>query len=637
MCGFTGFWGAPTQPAEALCALVGRMADTLAHRGPDDRGVWADARSGVALGFRRLSIVDLSIEGHQPMSSADGRHTLVFNGEIYNFVELREELEREGVAFRGHSDSEVLLGALNRWGTARTLERVVGMFAFACWDQRERRLVLARDRLGKKPLYYGSFGTTLLFGSELKALVAHPQFAGELDREALALFFRHNYVPAPFSIWRGVKKLRPGTWLEFSAAESGCEHVYWDALELATRVQPLPMDALEAEEALLEHLRTAVRQRLFADVPLGAFLSGGIDSSLIVALMREASPDPVRTFTIGFREQGFDEAQYARKVATHLGTEHTELYLSAQEALEVVPHLSEVWDEPFADSSQIPTLLVSRLARTQVRVALSGDGGDELFGGYARYHLAQRWRRVFAVVPGGVARGLAQALERAGARVPLRLSRLPRRTLRLAQLFGARSRTSFYRALISHWDQPERLVLGAHEPTTLLEHNTLAGRTEFIEEMMLLDLVTYLPGDILCKVDRASMSQSLEARAPLLDQRLVEFSWRLPLALRVGPAPGKQLLRRLLARYVPLALFERPKQGFSIPISQWLRGPLRGWAEELLDERRLAREGVLDPTLVRAHWREHRDGRADWGYLLWDVLQFQAWKERWLPECGGGP
>ena len=466
MCGFAGFWGDASQPAETLFLRVGRMADALLHRGPDDRGVEVDAPAGFALGFRRLSILDLSAEGHQPMTSHDGRFTLVFNGEIYNFAELRAELERAGATFRSRSDTEVLLAALVAWGPARALERVVGMFAFALWDRRERRLVLARDRLGKKPLYYGQFGATLLFGSELKALVLHPAFERELDRDALALFFRHNYVPAPRSIWRGVQKLRPGTWLEFSAPGVAREHVYWDAFASASRAfaEPLRLDAGAAEEALLEHLRTAVRQRLFADVPLGAFLSGGIDSSLIVALMREARSDPVRTFTIGFREQGFDEAHFARKVAEHLGTEHTELYLSSAEARAVVPRLSEVWDEPFADSSQIPTLLVARLARTQVRVVLSGDGGDELFGGYVRYHLARRWRRVFAAVPAGVARGLARVLERTGARIPPGMTRLPRRTRRLAQLFGARSRTSFYRALVTHWDQPERLPARGSPP-----------------------------------------------------------------------------------------------------------------------------------------------------------------------------
>jgi asparagine synthase (glutamine-hydrolysing) len=636
MCGLTGLWTFGEEREEELAATVLGMAEVLHHRGPDDGGTFVDARAGLALGHRRLSILDLSEQGHQPMLSQDGRHVLVYNGEVYGFRELRAELEREGARFRGGSDTEVLLAALTRWGVERALGRLVGMFAFALWDREERSLVLARDRLGIKPLYWGLAGGRLLFGSELKALRACPSFEPELDRDALALYFRHNYVPAPHTIYRGVSKLRPGTWARITADGAVEERSYWSAREVARAGarDPLTADVGEVDDRLDALLADAVRLRRVADVPLGAFLSGGIDSSLVVALMQEAGGEPVRTFTIGFAEAAYDEAGHARAVARHLGTDHTELVLSPDEVLATVPELSEHWDEPFSDSSQIPTLLVSRLARRSVTVSLSGDGGDELFGGYHRYRAAARIRRAVQRVPPVGRRVVSLALRTGAAsleRVPLPAGRAPRRMRTASELLGAPGESALYRELVSHWRRPEALVRGATEPVgEAFQPELAAEEPAFDRRMMLIDTLTYLPDDILTKVDRASMATGLEARVPLLDHRLVELAWRLPTDVRVGPDPGKAPLRRLLARRLPPELFERPKMGFGVPLAAWLRGPLRDWGEALLCERRLEAEGVLEPRLVRRRWREHVSGRADWGYHLWDVLVFQAWRERWL-------
>jgi len=632
------------------------MGATLAHRGPDDAGTWCDPAAGVALAHRRLAILDLTSEGHQPMVARDGKRVLVYNGEVYNFAELRAELEARGARFRGRSDTEVLLESLALHGVERTLGRLVGMFAFALWDGEARELVLARDRLGIKPLYWGTGaggggdGATLFFASELKALRAHPGFEARLDRDALTLYLRHNYVPAPRSIYVGVQKLPPGCWARVRAPGSVELRTYWDARDVARRGLADPR-ALGYEEAVLELervLRTAVRDRLVADVPVGAFLSGGIDSSTVVALMQQETGRPVRTFTIGFNEEGFDEAAHGARVARHLGTDHTELYVTSDEARAVVPSIPEHWDEPFSDSSQIPTFLVSRLARQHVTVSLSGDGGDELFGGYPRYYLARRLRRALRFVPRGTRRALAAAL---GAIAPASWDRLSRtggrlvplgaqvgwvgqRAARLSELLGTLEDGGLYRSLVSHWKEPAALVPGSAEPATALSDPAYDEEfTDELDRMMLLDTKTYLPDDILCKVDRASMAVGLEARVPLLDHRVVELAWSLPQDVRVGPAPGKRLLRGLLARHVPRELFERPKMGFGIPISEWLRGPLRAWGEELLDPRRLTREDNLRPEPIRARWEEHLAGRRDWGYYLWDVLVFQAWHARWM---GGG-
>lgn len=645
MCGITGFWTG-RRLALPLDEAVRRMSGALSYRGPDDEGAWTDEGAGVALGHRRLSILDLSPEGHQPMPSRSGRYQIVFNGEVYNFAEVRRELEGRdpSVRFRGHSDTEVILAAVEAWGLEAAVRRFVGMFAFALWDREERVLHLVRDRLGIKPLFYGWAGGSLLFGSELKALRAHPEFEGEIDRGALSLYLRHNCVPAPYSIYRGVRKLPPGCILSLRSPgdREARPAPYWSAREVAEAGAADPVTSVEeAREELERRLMEAVRLRMIADVPLGAFLSGGVDSSTVVALMQAQSPRPVKTFTIGFAEGTYDEAEHARAVAGVLGTDHTELRLTPEEAMSVIPLLPEMYDEPFSDSSQIPTYIVSRLAREQVTVALSGDGGDELFAGYNRHFWGERiWRRA-GRVPAGVRRAAARAMTSVGPeawdRAYGRLSPLLPPSLRvrnpgqqlhkLAGVLPADSPEAMYRALTSHWGDPP-LVSGAAEPPTLLtDPAAQAALPDFTSRMTYLDLVTYLPDDILTKVDRASMAVSLEARVPLLDHRVVEFAWRVPVSMKVRDGQGKWLLRQVLYRHVPRELIERPKTGFGIPIDSWLRGPLRDWAESLLDERRLREDGFLDPAPVRRRWEEHLSGRRSWQHHLWDVLMFQAWLE----------
>jgi asparagine synthase (glutamine-hydrolysing) len=644
MCGLTGFVEpAMAAPAAELHARVGRMAATLRHRGPDAGGAWADAEAGVALGFRRLAIIDLSEEGNQPMVSACGRYVTVFNGEIYNFRELRQRLESAGHSFRGHSDTEVLLAAFSAWGVEPALRRCNGMFALAVWDRTSRVLQLARDRVGEKPMYYGWAGDVLLFGSELKALRAHPGFRAEIDRNALSLYLRYKYVPAPWSIYRGIRKLPPGTLLTLDCEVPGLlpePAPYWSAREAAEAGPDHRMDVGEATEQLDALLRDAVGLRMEADVPLGAFLSGGIDSSTVVALMQAQSSRPVKTFTIGYEDQDFDEAVDARAVARHLGTDHTELCVTPRECIEAVPRLPALYDEPFGDSSQIAVYLVSELARRHVTVSLSGDGGDELFGGYNRYvwgpEMWRRTRRIPAPLRHAAAGLLTSRSPESWERLLRRAGRLSPRAAnqrlagdklyKLAGLLGVDRPEELYLELVSHWKEPASVVLGAQEPPTpATDPSRWAGVPGPAEHMMYLDLVTYLPDDILTKLDRASMGVSLEARVPLLDHRVVEFAWRVPLEMKVRDGTAKWLLRQVLFRYVPAPLVERPKMGFGVPIDRWLRGPLRDWAETLLDRSRLAADGYLDPRPVRARWEEHLSGRRDWQYPLWDVLMFQAW------------
>jgi asparagine synthase (glutamine-hydrolysing) len=625
------------------------MNATLVHRGPDDAGVWTDAAAGLALGFRRLAILDLSPEGHQPMASASGRYTLAFNGEVYNFLELRAELEGLGHRFRGHSDTEVMLAAFEEWGVEASVPRFNGMFAFAAWDRQGRRLVLARDRLGVKPLYYGWAGGAFLCGSELKALRAYPGFAPDIDRGALALYLRHNYVPAPLSIYKNVFKLPPGTLLSLDTPQppGPTPVAYWSVRAVAERgaAEPFRGSDRQAVVELDALLRDSVKHRMIADVPLGAFLSGGIDSSTVVALMQAQSSRPVKTFTIGFREDAYDEARYAGGVARHLGTDHTELYVTPAETLAVIPRLPDIYDEPFADSSQIPTFLVSQLARRHVTVSLSGDGGDELFGGYTRYFATNSvWRKI-SWVPKPVARAVASGLVtvpppaynafsfllRGPMRRLGRVGPLGDKVHKFADLLGRDSLEGFYQSFNSHWPRPADVVVGGHEPTTVMtDPAQRLGRPGVMDRMMYLDTVTYLPDDILVKVDRASMAVSLEARVPLIDDhRVAEFAWRLPLAMKVRDGQGKWLLRQVLEQYVPKKLYDRPKMGFGVPIDEWLCGPLREWAEGLLDPQRLRREGYFHPEPVRRKWDEHLAGRRRWHYHLWDVLMFQAWLERW--------
>lgn len=649
MCGITGFWTPEGLNADAARTILVAMTDTIRHRGPDDADTWIDPAAGIALGFRRLAIIDLTPTGRQPMTSASGRHVIVFNGEIYNFHELRRELADLGVRFRGRSDTEVLLEAVETWGLHRTLERCNGMFAFALWDKAERTLHLARDRAGEKPLYYGWSGRTLLFGSELKALRAHPEFHPEVDRNALALYLRRGYVPGPYSIYLGVNKLRPGTWLTVRPDRFGAgaaPTAYWSPREVAERActdrfRGTPADAVEELHALLSD---AVKLRMESDVPLGAFLSGGIDSSTIVALMQANSATPVRTFAIGFHDERHDEARHAAAVARHLGTQHTELYLTPAEALAVIPRLPTLYDEPFADTSQIPTFLVSELTRRHVTVSLSGDAGDELFGGYRRHRLGPAVWRGIRWIPLPLRRGLAAVLEPSrgpgdGA-VAAALSRLTRRLTgkrnfvervrQAAQILPLESPIELYHYIMSFWKDPTVLLPGAHEmvvPATDPARWPHLG-TSAEEIMMYLDAVAWLPDDILVKLDRASMGTSLEARIPLLDHRVIEFAWRLPLDIRLRGAKGtKWPLRQVLYRYVPRDLVDRPKRGFHMPVADWLRGPLRDWAEALLDERRL-RDSGLNPAPVREKWAEHLAGTTRWDYHLWTVLMFSAWTER---------
>ena len=630
MCGVAGFWQpGSTDDGAILRARAGAMADTLVHRGPDDAGTWAEASRGIAFGHRRLSIIDLSREGAQPMKSASGRYVLAFNGEIYNYRELRREIESASteVSWRGNSDTEVMLAAIERWGVERALTRLQGMFALCIWDGIENVLHLARDRVGEKPLYYGWANRVLLFGSELKALARHPAWQGEIDRDAVLQFMRLAYVPAPRSIYRGIGKLLPGTLASFAldslrAGEPPRLVRYWSLEQAAYEALDHPVsDERAAVDELEFLLRQAVRRQMVADVPLGAFLSGGVDSSTVVALMQAQSLDPVRTFCIGFRESHFDEAIHARAVANHLGTDHHEIYVSAEDALEVVPQLPRMYDEPFGDSSQIPTHLVARLARQQVTVSLSGDGGDELFCGYERYRLANRVRLAASALPPGAAAMLG-AIQRIIPPGPFAI-----RVQKLTRALRSGTEEGIYRELISQWSDPAALV--THPPAHDAGLNWEAeGRlTDFASRMMFHDTKTYLPDDILVKLDRAAMAVGLETRVPLLDHRVVEFSWRLPAAMKCRRGISKWALRQVLYRYVPRKLIERPKMGFGIPIHSWLRGPMREWAGGLLAEDRLLREGLLNPRAVRVRWQEFLEGRGNWQYGLWNVLMLQAWLE----------
>jgi asparagine synthase (glutamine-hydrolysing) len=655
MCGLTGFWDmTAARDASAQRAIVRRMARTMTARGPDDSGEWVDPAAGIALGFRRLAIVDLSPAGHQPMESASGRYWMVFNGEVYNFESIRRELQVQGLApaFRGHSDTEVMLAAIEAWGPEAAVKRFVGMFAVALWDRQERVLHLVRDRLGIKPLYYGWAGNCFLFGSELKPLRAHPDFCAQVDPNSLALMLRHCYVPTPYSIYQGFYKLPPGTilTLQTGGVLLPAPVPYWSARAVAEAGLADPFRGAEAEavERLDALLREAVSLRMIADVPLGAFLSGGVDSSTVVALMQVQSSQAVKTFSIGFHEDSYNEAQHAKAVAKHLHTDHTELYLSADEAMSVIPRLPTMYDEPFADSSQIPTYLVSEMARRRVTVSLSGDGGDELFAGYTRYIWSKVFWKKFGWVPPRLRRMSASMINsvspiiwdevyrKAAPILPktLRQNHLGDKAIKFAELLSESSQETLYRLLVSHLDRPADVVRNACEPPTVLTSpEQWANIPDFTSWMMFMDTVTYLPDDILTKVDRASMGVSLEARVPLLDHRVVEFAWRLPFSMKMRHGRSKWLLRQVLYQYVPEALIERPKMGFAIPIGAWLRGPLRAWAESLLDTRRLQDQGFFHPEPIRQKWAEHLAGRYNWQYWLWNVLMFQAW----LEEQGTAP
>ncbi len=638
MCGIAGFWGVGggmRAPEETLH----RMARVLAHRGPDGEGAWYDPAAGLGLAHRRLAVLDLSPAGAQPMVSENGQHVLVLNGEIYNHRELRTGVGGESRSFRGHSDTEALLEAIAQWGVVEATRRAVGMFAFAHWDRTTHTLSLGRDRLGEKPLYVGWQGDTLLFGSELTALREHPRWEGRIDRDAVQSFMALSYVPSPASIFEGIRKVTPGTILSFQSPavnDAGVETRYWDPMELLSHDL---MDGSDAEclTSELEHvLQTAVASQTYADVPVGAFLSGGIDSSLVVALMQRQSTQRVRTFTIGFTDPTYDEAPWARAVASHLGTDHSEVYLSPSDLLEYAPGIPQKYDEPFADSSQIPTALVASVARREVTVSLSGDGGDELFGGYDRYHLWNRIRRTppalrraasagIGRIPDGAWRTFSRLVAAGGA--PSRARRLlGDRARKFAGLLGAGTVEDYHWAISSafrgdrlgdtdtaRWQAPDE---GRGLPRALGDS----------ERMMFLDLLHYLPDDLLAKVDRATMAVGLESRAPFLDHRVVEAAWRVPMPYRIRDGKGKWILRQILRRHLPSNLIDRPKQGFCVPLDAWLRGPLRGWAGDLLFPMSSDKESHLDGALLRSVWQEHQAGDRNWSHLIWNAVVFEAWR-----------
>lgn len=648
MCGFVGFLGGVVS-ADRSESLLRNMADTLFHRGPDDGGYWCDPQQQIGFGHRRLAIMDLSSAGHQPMTSSSDRYVIAFNGEIYNHLDLRTALTKEGVLWHGHSDTETLLAGFDAWGVEATVQRCIGMFAFAVWDKETLEVTLARDRMGEKPLYYGWQGegdhAVFLFGSELKALKAHSTFGAGIDRDALCLLMRHNYIPAPYSIYQGVSKLEAGCLLTVSLAQPEAAVVrYWStaAVAMSGCAAPFLGTPEQAVDSLEVLLKSAVQQQMMADVPLGAFLSGGIDSSTVVALMQAQTSRPVKTFTIGVHQEEYNEAVHAKEVAKHLGTEHTELYVTPQQALDVIPRLPSLYCEPFSDSSQIPTFLVSQLARQHVTVSLSGDAGDELFCGYNRYLLTNKLWKGLAMVPTGGRRLAAKSLTavtpsrwnfllgRMQGFLPgtMRQANLGDKLHKAASVLTSGSVDELYLGLVSHWNDPASVVIGGTEPSTLLTGNApdLDG-LDNIQRMMALDSLTYLPDDILVKVDRAAMGVSLEGRVPFLDHRVVEFAWSLPQSMKLREGVGKWVLRQVLYRHVPKSLIERPKMGFGVPIGDWLRGPLRDWAENLLDETRLRTEGYFHPAPIRQKWAEHLSGVRNWQHHLWNVLMFQAWLE----------
>lgn len=649
MCGFAGFLCSSNAVIRNdYPALLKRMGNAIQHRGPDDSGIWYDVDAGVGLSHQRLSIVDLSAAGHQPMEAGSGRYVIAFNGEIYNHLTLRQELENtgHGQSWRGHSDTETLLAGFDAWGIEATIIKSIGMFALAVWDKQHRTLTLVRDRLGEKPLYYGWQGDTLLFGSELKALKEHVAFSAPIDRNALTLMMRYNYIPAPYSIYQGIQKLLPGSFLTVSLNNRNVKlKSYWDPRQIVANgiSQPFSGSREDAVRELDTLLKDAVGQQMMADVPLGAFLSGGVDSSTIVALMQTKSNRPVRTFTIGFNEDGYNEAEHAKAVAKHLGTDHTELYVSAQQALDVIPNLPNLYCEPFSDSSQIPTFLVSQMARQHVTVSLSGDAGDELFSGYNRYVLGKRLWGKLTLLPVGLRSILANLITRFPVQtwdrifdtlkflLPSRLAqvKIGDKLHKGAGVLAAQTSAELYQLLCSHWTNPQDLVIGGNEFSTVLTNRTLQPQTDhFVHQMMAFDMLSYLPDDILVKVDRAAMGVSLETRVPLLDHRVVEFAWQLPLDYKLHKGIGKWPLREVLYKYVPKELIERPKMGFGVPIDSWLRGPLQEWAESLINESRLRQEGFFNPLPIRQKWIEHLSGKRNWQYYLWDILMFQAWLEQ---------
>jgi asparagine synthase (glutamine-hydrolysing) len=642
MCGLTGAFD-PNQQlgADSLRQMVGQMTSAIVHRGPDDVGLWSDSEARVAFGHRRLSIIDLTEAGQQPMISANGRWVIAYNGEMYNTSVIRELLGE--IKYRGHSDTEVLVEAFAQWGVEVAVSRITAMFAFAAWDTQENELWLVRDRFGEKPLYYGWNGNVLLFGSELKALLAVEGFSPDIDRQALGMLVRKTSIPAPSTIYRGIKKLIPGSVLRIRGGQDRPEPVrYWDPATVASGTEVNPPRGEEVVDELEELLTSVVKSRMESDVPLGAFLSGGVDSSTVVALMQKSSAQQVKTFTIGFSEDGYDESPHAKAVAQHLQTDHTELKLSASDALNVIPKLSRIYDEPFADSSQIPTYLVSALAREHVTVALSGDGGDELFGGYDRYRVFDRLQKYRGKIPDGVLKLSGSALSSLSVETWNKMGQSPfasvapksvrirtgERVHKLAKILQSQSDGDLYQNLLAVNSDLASLVIGYEESVD--NSSVASGRSSF-EDAMMTDTYNYLPDDILVKVDRASMAVSLEVRVPLLDPEVFSFAWGLHPDDRVKNGIGKWPLRQLLNRYVPVEIVERPKMGFGVPINKWLRNELLGWASDLLDGELLRKQGYFHAEPIVQMWNEHVSGTADRSTELWPVLMFQAWLQEWHP------
>lgn len=640
MCGLAGVFAPENKVAHRHLT---DMADAIMQRGPDSVGYWISEHQHIGLAHRRLAILDLSAAGHQPMLSSTGRYMLAYNGEIYNHLTIRAELEAISArTWRGHSDTETLLAAIEQWGLTQSLQKITGMFALALWDNDLQCLQLARDRFGEKPLYYGWQQGVFLFGSQLNALRAHPAFTPTINRSALTLLLRYNYIPVPFSIYEGIHKLKPGTILLLDRNQQQSTVEYWSVKTAIYNAKTLQNNSTDQELiAELEcTLKQAVAKQMMADVPLGAFLSGGVDSSLIVALMQAQSDRPVKTFSIGFNDKRFNEAEFAKAVAEHLGTDHTELYVSAEDALAVVPKLADIYDEPFADSSQIPTYLVSKMAKQHVTVSLSGDAGDELFCGYNRYIYTQKLWRKISRVPIVIRKIIAKLLtslpvnlwDNLAKYLPSnwRLNNLGAKLHKAAGVLSAEDARHLYIGLVSTWQKPEDVVLLANEPiTALTDPQNEVSLSDPILQMMAQDSLSYLPDDILVKVDRAAMAVSLETRVPFLDHRVFEHAWRLPLSIKLKQGTSKWCLRQILYKYVPQSLIERPKMGFSVPLDAWLRGPLQTWAESLLAEERLVQEGFFNAKLVRTMWQEHLSGKRNWQYQLWSILMFQAWYERY--------
>ena len=654
MCGLTGFLWNPKLTSPDIDRQLMLMSEAIKHRGPDDFGRWFDASLGVAIAHQRLSVLDLSFAGHQPMHSSSGRFTIAFNGEIYNHKDLKNELVGKtkcSIEWRGHSDTEILLACFEEWGVDLTLEKLIGMFSISLWDSVDHAMYLIRDRMGEKPMYYGISNDVFIFGSELKAIRAFKGFVAKVDRNSLSMLLKYSYIPSPFSIYKDVKKLPPGTYVKIGMKDLDClfktfpEPVkYWSIKDIIDKKGPHISSNLTLEkgaEALEELLQESVNLQMEADVPLGVFLSGGVDSSLVAALMQAESANKIKTFSIGFDEQEYNEAEYAKSVAQHLGTEHTEFYVTPDEALKVIPMLPSLFDEPFADSSQIPTFLVSKMAKKYVSVAVSGDGADELFGGYTRYVWANKIWKNIRKAPYFIRYGLSKFITTIPPRCwdifftslfylsfnSFKLTHSTDKIYKFSNILRAKNLNDLYDKLISQWADPDRVVLGAASEGLLPIHENIEAIEDFEHQMMYLDSMAYLPDDILVKVDRASMGVSLETRAPFLDHRIVEYSWQVPLFLKINNTGSKLILRKILHKYVPDELIDRPKMGFGVPIDSWLRGPLREWAERLISESRLENEGFFEASVIREKWKDHLSGKRNWQHHLWSVLMFQAWLE----------